>query len=80
MALFNRLSEECLTPEQMAAVADNPALMALARMDAAYLSSLRRPGQAGMTDFALLQQEALNVLNGHDGAAHVFQHVIVDEY
>lgn len=80
LALFNRLSEECLTPEQVAAVADNPVLMALARMYAAYLSSLRRPGQAGMTDFALLQGEALNVLNGHDGAAHVFQHVIVDEY
>ncbi|GIV69942.1 ATP-dependent helicase [Caldilinea sp.] len=80
LALFNRLSEECLTPEQVTAVADDPVLIALARMYAVYLSSLRRPGQAGMTDFALLQQEALNVLNGHDGAAHVFQHVIVDEY
>jgi DNA helicase-2/ATP-dependent DNA helicase PcrA len=80
LALFNRLSEECLTPEQVTAVADDPVLIALARMYAVYLSSLRRLGQAGMTDFALLQQEALNVLNGHDGAAHVFQHVIVDEY
>jgi DNA helicase-2/ATP-dependent DNA helicase PcrA len=49
-------------------------------MYGAYLDSLRPAGLPPSTDFALLQQEALRVLNGHDGAAHVFQHVIVDEY
>lgn len=80
LAFFNRLSEECLTPDQIVAMADHPTLAALARMYAAYLNALRPSGKLAMTDFALLQQEALEVLNGHDGAARVFQHVIVDEY
>jgi DNA helicase-2/ATP-dependent DNA helicase PcrA len=81
LALFNRLSEECLTPEQViASVNSNETLASLARMYAAYLNSLHPPGRPASTDFALLQQEALRVLNSHDGAARVFQHVIVDEY
>jgi DNA helicase-2/ATP-dependent DNA helicase PcrA len=80
LALFNRLSEECLTPDQVAVTGTDPTLQALARMYGAYLDSLRPAGLPPSTDFALLQQEALRVLNGHDEAAHVFQHVIVDEY
>jgi len=80
LALFNRLSEECLTPDQIAPLVDNPTLAGLARMYAAYLDSLRQPGQPASTDFALLQQEALRVLDRQDGATPVFQHVIVDEY
>lgn len=80
LALFNRLSEECLTPEQVATADADPTLAALARMYGAYLASLQPAGQPPATDFALLQQAALRVLNGHDEAAHVFRHVIVDEY
>ncbi len=80
LALFNRLSEECLTSDQVMTLAAHPMLAALARMYAAYLNSLQPPERPASTDFALLQQEALNVLNGHDGAIRVFQHVIVDEY
>ncbi|MCX6032292.1 MAG: ATP-dependent helicase [Chloroflexi bacterium] len=80
LALFNRLSEECLTPDQIAPSAADPTLAGLARMYAAYLDSLRPADQPASTDFALLQQEALRVLDGQDDAAPVFQHVIVDEY
>lgn len=80
LSFFNRLSEECLRPDQIAARIEEPTLAALVRMYAAYVESLRPPGQPASTDFALLQQEALNALNGHAGAGHVFQHVIVDEY
>ena len=80
LALFNRLSEECLTPDQIAPLVADPTLAGLVRMYAAYLDSLRPTGQPASTDFALLQQEALRVLDGHDGAEPVFQHVIVDEY
>ncbi len=80
LALFNRLSEECLTPEQVGVATNDPTLVGLARMYGAYLASLQPAEQPPATDFALLQQAALRVLNGHDRAAHVFQHVIVDEY
>lgn len=80
LSLFNRLSEECLRPDQIASRIEDPTLAALVRMYAAYVASLRPPGQPASTDFALLQQEALHVLNGHAGASHIFQHIIVDEY
>lgn len=80
LAFFNRLSEECLQPKQLEPNINNPTLAALIRMYEAYIESLRPPGQPASIDFALLQQAALHVLNEHDGACHVFQHVIVDEY
>jgi DNA helicase II / ATP-dependent DNA helicase PcrA len=80
LALFNRLSEECLTPDQIIRSVAEPTLAGLTRMYAAYLDSLRQPGQPASTDFALLQQEALRVLVARDGAAPIFRHVIVDEY
>ncbi|MDW8146596.1 MAG: hypothetical protein RMJ48_09915 [Roseiflexaceae bacterium] len=61
LSLFNRLSEECLTPDQIVDMADHPTLVALARMYAAYLDALRPSGKSAITDFALLQQEALEV-------------------
>jgi DNA helicase-2/ATP-dependent DNA helicase PcrA len=80
LSLFNRLSEECLRPDQLVPRIEDQTLAKLVRMYAAYVDSLHPPGQPASTDFALLQQEALNVLNGYDRASHVFQHVIVDEY
>lgn len=61
VSLFNRLSEECLTPDQIVVMADHPTLVALARMYAAYLNALRPSGKPAITDFALLQQEASEV-------------------
>ncbi len=80
LAFFNRLSEECLASDRVISSATDPTLTGLARMYAAYLDSLRPAGQPASTDFALLQQEALRVLDEQDGAAPVFRHVIVDEY
>lgn len=80
LALFNRLTEECLPAAQVAQQATTQTLARLAQMYAAYLDSLQPDGQPPRTDFALLQQKALAVLAGHDEAAGVFNHVIVDEY
>ena len=80
LAFFNRLSEECLRANLLAPQIEDPTLAALVRMYAAYVDSLRPTGEPASTDFSLLQQEALNILNGFEGASHVFQHVIVDEY
>ncbi|MFZ1595650.1 MAG: ATP-dependent helicase [Anaerolineae bacterium] len=80
LALFNRFSEECLTPAKITASVTDTTLSRLAQMYSAYLDSLRPPGKPASTDFALLQQEALRVLDRQDGATPAFQHVIVDEY
>ncbi len=68
LSLFNRLSEECLRPDQLRPRIEDPTLAALVRMYAAYVDSLHPTGQPASTDFALLQQEALDVLSRHDGA------------
>ena len=39
-----------------------------------------RTGQPARTDFSLLQQDALNILEANPCAGDVFSHVIVDEY
>lgn len=93
--IFNRFSEECIEPELalQKLERDDPALQAhlehygiapqqvalLLRLYAAYRDSLQLE-KARLTDFALLQQEALNILNAYPGSGSVFKHVIVDEY
>lgn len=90
-SIFNRLSEECidveiakklvrkskkhygeyeLAPEQIELILD---------LYAGYKNSLQLE-HARLTDFALLQQEAFNLLEANEGSKHVFKHVIVDEY
>lgn len=94
-AIFNRFSEECIEPDPALKKLErkDPALLAhfehfglappqialLLRLYASYRDSLQLEN-ARLTDFALLQQEALNILNAYPGSGSVFKHVIVDEY
>ena len=80
IGLFNRFSEECLDPDVTYARTDDPQLRALLLVYKRYVASLQASGTAQRTDFALLQQHALSVLNRFPGAREVFKHVIVDEY
>lgn len=78
LSLFNRLSEECIDPFSIDAKAD-PMLGALAKMYAKYRADLvARP--LPYTDFSLLQQEALALLEKNHAAPGIFRHIIVDEY
>jgi DNA helicase-2/ATP-dependent DNA helicase PcrA len=80
ISLFNRLSEECLTPADLQAQVTDPVLSQVVQMYAAYLAGLCPPGAPARTDFSLLQQAALNLLDANPDGCCVFQHVIVDEY
>jgi len=78
MALFNRLSEECIDPSKIDTSKD-PDLARLVRMYARYLALLRGDARK-LTDFSLLQQDALSLLERHRASESFFQHVIIDEY
>lgn len=94
--IFNRFSEECIDPARGLELLSrgkrelrkhlkdydisHEQMEYLLRLYSAYLESLRGSGNVRLTDFALLQQEALQVLDQFDGAGKVFKHVIVDEY
>jgi DNA helicase-2/ATP-dependent DNA helicase PcrA len=81
IALFNRISEECLVPDRVLPICGEDAdLAALVRIYSAYLNTLRPPDSASRTDFSLLQQEALRALGSHAAAGRVFTYVIVDEH
>ena len=77
MSLFNRLSEECVEPAAADAKGD-PDLEKLLRMYARYRAILTE--DARLTDFSLLQQDALNLLEASPTTSGIFKHVIVDEY
>lgn len=81
LALFNRLSEECLCPEDWQGktfdMVDKETFEALLTCYERYCAALEE--HPARTDFALLQQEALKVVQGYTGAP-IFSHVIVDEY
>ncbi len=79
IALFNRLSEECVDPQRAAMGAQDPMFRNLIQMYSHYRQSLGDEGPL-RTDFALLQQHAMQVLDGSDASGHVFRHVIIDEY
>jgi len=78
IALFNRFSEECVDPARVA-VEVHPVLRALIEMYRHYRQSLESRGVL-RTDFALLQQHAMQVLESNDASSHVFRFVIIDEY
>jgi len=80
IALFNRLSEECLEPRDLFEQVEDPVLEKLVRMYDLYRGLLRPDDAPTRTDFSLLQQDALRVLEGFPEAGNVFQQVIVDEY
>ncbi|MCB0533325.1 MAG: ATP-dependent helicase, partial [Saprospiraceae bacterium] len=77
--LFNRFSEECLDPTQVAGNGE-PELEALLRMYQHYLSGLQTNPRVPIVDFSLLQQQALRTIEAFDGAGQVFKHIIIDEY
>jgi len=85
ISLFNRLSEECLDPKRIRKSAGNPTLRKLIDFYSLYRKGLEEQ-QPPLTDFALLQQAALKVLDeldAEDGGEHsgqLFKHVIIDEY
>jgi len=79
ISLFNRLTEECIQPSEAEATATDPVFRQLLRMYGFYRESLVVDGLV-RTDFALLQQHALHLLERNPAAAHIFRHVVVDEY
>jgi DNA helicase-2/ATP-dependent DNA helicase PcrA len=78
--VFNRFSEECLTPQDIRRRAGSPDLVQLANVYETYCTMLEANPRAIRTDFALLQQKALHLLEACPHAHTVFKHVIVDEY
>ena len=93
---FNRLSEECIDPgralNQLRGTdpdvdahliqhnIDPDGLDLIFRLYDEYRQSLLDRQNVQLTDFALLQQAAFDVLESSDVSGEVFQHVIVDEY
>ncbi len=77
--LFNRLSEECITPEEARARTRNADLRSAIALYANYLNALAA-NQPPLTDFALLQQHGLRILREGAGRVAPFRHVIIDEY
>lgn len=80
IALFNRFSEERIDPQAAQERARDATLQKLLVMYAEYLKLLANVNAAPLTDFSLLQQNAVKVLEATPDAANVFQHVIIDEY
>jgi len=80
ISLFNRLSEECIVPEVAREQASEPVLQAMLAMYATYKQSLNVGSGVNLTDFSLLQQRALQVLESYTGAQGIFKHVFIDEY
>lgn len=80
IGLFNRLSEEVADPKVILDRADTVTLRRLLKVYARYLESLASNGAVPRTDFSLLQQRALQLLEDSPGTGSVFKYVIVDEY
>jgi DNA helicase-2/ATP-dependent DNA helicase PcrA len=78
MAFFNRLSEECIDPSKIDTSKDSD-LARLVAMYSEYLALLRGDRRK-LTDFSLLQQDALSLLERHQPTESFFRHVIIDEY
>lgn len=78
IAFFNRLSEECIEPAAID-VSSDPELERVVKMYGEYRAQLAASGTR-LTDFSLLQQEALAVLERGAHTGEVFRHVIIDEY
>ncbi len=75
IALFNRLSEECIAP-----TATNGTLEPLMQMYGRYLDFLASGAAVPRTDFSLLQQQTFDLIGKDDENGTVFRHVIIDEY
>ena len=95
MAFFNRVSEECIDPQKAIASLStlsneakgylqshqlNPSQMeVLFQLYSTYQETLNIE-RTRLTDFALLQQDAMHVLEQCDHSGSAFKYVIVDEY
>jgi DNA helicase-2/ATP-dependent DNA helicase PcrA len=93
--IFNRFSEECIDPFHTLEKLDKNGrafqeyftryelaaqqVALLLRLYSAYRDSLQFEN-VHLTDFAILQQEAIRVLDEFADSGKVFKHVIVDEY
>ena len=77
--LFNRLSEECIDPKEVRRRAKDATFRKLLDLYQAYRVSLSNDG-VPLTDFPLIQQEALARLHAAAESGSAFQHVIIDEY
>lgn len=81
MALFNRFSEERLNVEEaLDKVEEEETLHALLKMYQEYRNCLRDFSGVERCDFALIQEKALEVIEGYEGSATIFKYIIVDEY
>ncbi len=77
ISYFNRLSEECIEPAKLLKQIKKRDSKKLVRMYDTYLELLK---SKNVTDFSLVQQEALHVLERFPKSGSVFKYVIVDEY
>lgn len=73
--LFNRFSEENLSPAELLSQNTNPDLDLPLKLYEYYLSTL---GQS--VDLSLLQQAAYRIVAANPHASNIFKYVIVDEY
>lgn len=90
IAFFNRLSEECITPEQFKEKSDSEDRVFLADLYHRYLASLtgnktETNEEIDMStlkkiDMSLLQRKALIALENSQNAGTAFKYVLIDEY
>lgn len=80
IALFNRFSEERVDPVLAHKRASDATLKKLLVMYKEYQNLLATANAIPLTDFSLLQQDAVKVLEATPDASNVFRHVIIDEY
>ncbi len=80
ISLFNRFSEECLEPSLMRAKTNDEVLISLIDMYEFYKNSLNPQSGLPQTDFSLIQQQALNILEASTTSENIFKHIIIDEY
>jgi DNA helicase-2/ATP-dependent DNA helicase PcrA len=79
ISLFNRFSEEKISPDEAGDKAGDEILEMLARIYGYYIERLGDGGRQRV-DFSLLQQSAYDSICQTEESAGVFKHVIVDEY
>lgn len=79
ITLFNRFSEEVLLPQNIYDLTDDDEVKKVLKMYEGYIEKLDG-GAAAQTDFSLLQQKALQLLENNRAACETFKHVIIDEY
>lgn len=85
ISFFNRMAEENLDPDEaiqqaeLRRVAHHKRIQNLIGLCRVYGDDLR-DGAVILTDFSLLQREALRLIQSNPAANQVFRYVIVDEY